>query len=67
MSEPSDICMVFDDHGNAFHAFDYTPEALEHEAEVLRRHTEITVTVTIHPSPFLVIFPTASLAKRVSA
>jgi hypothetical protein len=32
-----DICMVFSESGNAYHAFDYTPEDLEAEAARLRK------------------------------
>lgn len=45
--EPDACCMVFDDHGNAFDAFDYTSEELERKARILRGY------VTIKPSPFV--------------
>jgi hypothetical protein len=52
MSE-NDVCMVYDDHGNAFHYFDYTPEALEAEALKLRRERGEVSTVTVGLSPFI--------------
>jgi hypothetical protein len=45
--EPWAGCMVFDERGNAFDAFDYTPEELERHARLLRG------VVTIEPSPFV--------------
>jgi hypothetical protein len=45
----NDVCMVYDDHGNAFHYFDYTAEALEAEALKLRRERGEVSTVTIGP------------------
>lgn len=39
--------MVFDEYGNAFDAFDYTPEELERQARLLRG------VVTIESSPFV--------------
>ena len=45
--------MVFSDDGNAYHAFDYTAEALEAEARKLRDAAGELSKVTIGPSPFL--------------
>lgn len=46
-SEPDAMVMVYDDRGNAFDAFPYTPEELELRAQLLRGW------VTIKPSPFV--------------
>ena len=43
----SSVCMVFDESGNAYDCFDYTPEALEAKARDLRAQL-----VTMEPSPF---------------
>jgi hypothetical protein len=51
--QPGDVCMVYDDHGNAFHCFDYTPEALEEEAERLREANGEVTWWHVDPSPFL--------------
>jgi hypothetical protein len=59
----NDVCMVYDDHGNAFHYFDYTAEALEAEALKLRRERGEVSTVTIGPSPF-VTFPSGARAAQ---
>jgi hypothetical protein len=49
--------MVYDDHGNAYHYFEYTPEALEAEALKLRRERGEVTTVTYKPSPFTLSRP----------
>ena len=45
----ADACMVYDEHGNAFHYFEYTPEALEAEALKLRRERgEVSTRATMN-------------------
>ena len=41
MSE-SDVCMVYDENGNAFDAFPYEPDELERRADRLRGWVTIT-------------------------
>ena len=53
MDEQPDICMVYDDRGNALDCFDYTPEELTARALELRRLRGEVTTVTYGPSPFL--------------
>ena len=50
------VCMVYDEHGNAFDAFDYEPDELEQRALELRRERGEITTVTIEPSPFLLSY-----------
>jgi glutathionyl-hydroquinone reductase len=45
-AEEGDVCMVFNAHGNAFLAFDYTPERLREEADRMER------VVTLNDNPF---------------
>ena len=54
MTEPNaDICMIYDERGNALDAFDYTPEELERRALDLRKARGEITTVTYGPSPFI--------------
>ena len=43
--------MVYDERGNALHAFDYTEEGLQ--AEIAKLRGLPVVRVTFEPSPFL--------------
>jgi len=60
-----EVCMVFDESGNAFDCFDYTAEALEAKALELRRLNGEVTTITYGPSPFVLGGKTMN-AGRVS-
>jgi hypothetical protein len=48
-----DVVMLYDECGNAYYAFEYTPEALEAEARRLRKALGESTTITYRPSPFI--------------
>lgn len=58
----TDVCMIFDENGNAFDAFEYEPDELEARALEFRRERGEITTVTIGPSPFLLAGSTSGPA-----
>lgn len=48
-----DVCMIYDENGNARDAFEYEPDELEARALEIRKERGEITTVTIAPSPFI--------------
>lgn len=60
-----DVCMVYDEDGNAFDAFPFTADELEAVAHKLRKENGEITTVTIGPSPF-VQWPNTGTVSRAT-